>query len=458
VLLFSETSSLGQRIAKLFRRAEVDRAVYFALLTRGSQLLLGPISLILIATYFSPQVQGFYYSFSSVLALQSILELGFCIVIINVASHEWAHLQLDANGAICGSDAARSRLISLGRLIFKWYLALAVIFILGVGTGGYLFFIRKSYPGVTWRHPWFLLVLLTGLLLWVLPFNSILEGCNQVAQINRFKLRQGMISTPAFWLVIVLRGELWAGVAVAGINLGCNLYLLFKEYRRFFAPFFLSPPGKCISWGSEIWPMQWRLGISAIGSYFAFSFFTPVMFHYHGAIVSGQMGMTWFVVTGLQLTAQAWVFTRISRYGMLAARRDFSELDRYWLRTSGISLVVICMGAIAAWTAIYALNVWHIPIVQRLLAPWPTALFLLAAILMHISQCQSIYLRAHKQEPLMMLSVTSCLLIGLAVWLFGRRYGPTGAGAGYLAVMVLTVVWETFLWFQCRKIWHRAES
>ena len=181
------------------------------------------------------------------------------------------------------------------------------------------------------------------------------------------------------------------------------------------------------------------------------------MFHYHGATVSGQMGMTWFVVTGLQLTAQAWVYTKIARYGMLVAHKDYAELDRYWLRTSGISLVVVSFGAIIIWSLIYTLNILQVTFVYRLLAPLPTGLFLLGAVMMHISQCQSIYLRAHKQEVIMLLSLTSCLLIGLAVWLFGSRYGPTGAAAGYLAIMVFAVIWETFIWFHYRKIWHAPQ-
>jgi O-antigen/teichoic acid export membrane protein len=455
-LSISTSSHFGRWIAAVLSRAEVDRAVFLVLLNRGWQILTVPVALLLIARYFSPEVQGFYYTFGSVLALQSFLELAFCIVIINVASHEWARLRLDEGGNITGSQEALSRLVSLGRLVFKWYLALIVIFILGVGSGGYLFFAGKPYPGVAWQSPWIVLVILTGLLLWIMPFNALLEGCNQVAQVNKLKFRQGLLNTLALWLTIRLGGELWAGVAVATVNLGCNLYLLLIGYRRFFQPFFRPPQRQRISWRTELWPMQWRLTLSSMASYFGWFIFNPVMFHYHGAAVSGQMGMTWYVVTGLQLTAQAWVFTKIARYGMLVAHKDYEELDRYWLRTTGISLVVISLGAGAAWTLIYTLNAMQVPFVHRLLAPLPTGLFFLGAILMHVSQCQAVYLRAHKQEPFMVLSVVCCLLIGLAVWILGRRYGPTGAAAGYLAVTLLTALWSTVIWFRCRKIWHAA--
>jgi hypothetical protein len=73
---------------------------------------------------------------------------------------------------------------------------------------------------------------------------------------------------------------------------------------------------------------------------------------------------------------------------------------------------------------------------------------------MQVSQCQTAYLRAHKQEPIWVLSVTSSLAIGLLVWFLGSRCGPVGAGAGYLAVMGVAVIWETIIWFRFRAQWH----
>jgi len=133
---------------RLMQQAEVDRAVIFVVLTRGWQLLTGPVTLVLIATYFTPEVQGFFYTFASLLALQSFVELGFYLVIINVSSHEWAHLGLDENGYLIGEPKALSRLVSLGRLIFKWYAVASVVFVIAVGIIGFIFFSQTPYPDI----------------------------------------------------------------------------------------------------------------------------------------------------------------------------------------------------------------------------------------------------------------------------------------------------------------------
>jgi hypothetical protein len=54
--------------------------------------------------------------------------------------------------------------------------------------------------------------------------------------------------------------------------------------------------------------------------------------------------------------------------------------------------------------------------------------------------------------------VVSNAAVGGLVWWLGGRYGPSGAGASYLAVYAAVVVWETMIWRRCRAEWHRPVS
>ena len=125
---------------RLARKFAVDRAVLFALLLRIWTILSGPVTVLLIATKFSPEVQGFYYTFATILALQVFVELGLGVVITQFASHEWAKLRLDEAGNIVGDDHSLSRLVSIARLALKWYGLASIIVAIGLGIGGHLFF------------------------------------------------------------------------------------------------------------------------------------------------------------------------------------------------------------------------------------------------------------------------------------------------------------------------------
>jgi O-antigen/teichoic acid export membrane protein len=447
---------IGNGVRSLLRLAEVDLAVFFAVMTRAWQFLMGPITVLLIARYFSPELQGFYYTFASLLALQAFVELGFCIVILNTASHEWAHLRLDSDGHIRGESDALSRLVSLGRLVFKWYAAASGVFIVGVGVIGYAFFSKNSQAGVQWQLPWFVLVAATGLLLWTLPFNSLLEGCNQVATVNRFRLIQAILGNLALWSVMVIGGGLWAAVAMAAMKVLVDLYLLLVQYWRFFKPFLSRPSGLRLRWRTEILPMQWRLAVSGMACYLGSWLYSPVMFHYHGAVVAGQIGVTQALANVLSLFALPWVLTKVPHFGVLIAKKQYAALDARFLRLFVISLVLVSAGAGTLWIAVYLLNVLRYSLAGRLLPPLPSGLFFFTSILTHVSQCQAAYLRAHRREPLVVMSVSSNLLIGLLVWLLGSRFGPLGAAAAFLAVEATFVIpYATIVFFRCRAAWHK---
>ena len=128
------------------------------------------------------------------------------------------------------------------------------------------------------------------------------------------------------------------------------------------------------------------------------------------------------------------------------------------LRSSLVSIVVVTAGAAAIWVMVLGLNRTAIPQVQhlagRLLLPLPMGLFLLAIVVLQAAQCQVAYLRAHKKEPIVVLSMVCCVTTGLLVWSLGRTYGPAGAGAGYLGMAFVTLIWMTVIWQRCGKQWH----
>lgn len=441
---------------RLLNRLEVDQATFYGIALRGWQLLGGLVSVLLISRYFSRELQGYYYTFYAVLALQTFFELGLQIVVLNAASHEWASLSRDAQGRIVGQPAAYSRLVSLGRWIAWWYGAASVLFVVAVGCGGGWFFAGTPSPDIAWLSPWLTLVVLSGMLLWTLPFNALLEGCNQVTTVNRFRLIQAVCANLVVWTAIASGAGLWAAPATIVARILCDLYLLGVHSRRFFGAFWRPPAGPTIDWRKEIWPMQWRLALTGVVSYFEFFLYTPVMFQYHGKVVAGQMGMTWSLLVAMQAGALAWVQSRAPLFGMLVARRDFRELDRVYFRLTTISVVVLALGAVLAETCVWGLYASGHRLAARLLPPLPTGAFLLAIVLYQLPQCQNIYLRAHRREPLWQASIVACLSIGLLVWLWGSHYGPTGAAVGYLAVVALFILpYKTYLWWRCRHEWHQ---
>lgn len=444
------------KITGIARRVGVDAAVFFSIITKAWQIVHALVTIVLIAHYLAPETQGYFFTFGSLLGLQAFFELAFYLVIINAASHEWAHLRIDDQGRIAGDPDARSRLASLARLGLKWYAVGSLLFLIGTSTAGWLFFSKAPIPGVNWQAPWIALVCSTAVLMFTVSFTSILEGCNQVATIQRFRFFQVVLGSLALWGAFAMDLGLWALVAVSVVTVGRDAILIFGQYRNFFRSLVEPSDGPRIDWREDIWPMQWRLAISGSGivGFLALSMLNPVMFHYHGAVVAGQMGMTWAMAQGVQMMALAWIYARVPVFGQMIARRDWPALDYLWWRVSTISVVVAMLGGTAALVLVYSINVLGLSVAHRLLPLLPTAVLMLAVVFVQVAQCLTAYLRAHKKEPTVWMSFTCSLLVGVGVWQFGARYGPLGATCAYLTVTILTVIWETSIWRRCRAAWH----
>ncbi len=446
-------------LRKFLHKIDVDRPVFFGLLLRAWSLLSGPITLLLIVQSFSPILQGYYYTFSTLLALQIFVELGLGTVLQQFASHEWSYLQLDDNRKISGDEAALSRLTSLAQLAMKWYLAGASIVVIAVGGGGYLFFSYSAAHDIAWRAPWFVLCLLTGASVCLVPVWSLLEGCNQVASLYKFRLFQGICNALFLWGAILAGLKLWAPVISSVAALAAGVIFILSRYSLFFKELLLrKPTGDVIKWKKDILPMQWKIALSWISGYFLSSLFTPVLFHYHGPVIAGQFGMTWSIVGAVGGISGAWLAPKAPQFGMLIARREFNELNRRFWRVVGVFSCVMLMLSICCWLLVYALNIFCPAVSSRLLPPSTVAIFLIAQGVAVISSPFAVYLRAHKQEPLLILSVAAGVLAAISTIFFGKYYSANGVAIGFLLVNVITVPFVFLVWLRCKKVWHAAPT
>lgn len=445
-------------IVAQLQRVGMDASVFFLVVSRIWQFATGPVTIALMAVFFSPELRGYFYTFSSILALQVFFELSLHVVLINVVSHEWPQLEIDPEGQLTGDNVAKSRLISLLRTSLAWYGAAGILFVIICGSSGAVFLAQESVAISDWILPWISLVLVTGCLLFLQPFTAVLEGCDQLATVNRYRFRQAVCGSLIVWAIIVSGGGLWATAGSALMRLGWEVHLIGRKYGPFFRPLFACQTGEKVDWKREVWPLQWRLGFQGVAAWAALQMLTPVIFRYQGDIEAGRMGMTWNVLVAIQAATFSWVETRRPKFGQLASIRDYHELDRSFYRQTSISLSALLAGLILFWALITSLDFMPIPIAARIanlfLEPMQVAVLCIGIVSLQISSAIGVYIRAHKCEPFLIPALILCLGIVASVPYCAKTIGTTGAVVAWSSAITLfqLPVWAT-IWIRSRKQW-----
>jgi len=450
------------RLTKLLRFLGIDQAVAYTLLYRGWQLFANAAILILIAKSLTKIEQGFYYLFFSILSLQVFFELGLTYVLMQFASHESAKLTWTSRGSLEGDPTAEARLALLMRFAAFWYGVVALFLIIVLLPAGLLLFGRSAdaVQAPSWQLSWSGLVVATAGLLFISLAMSVLEGCGRIAEVARVRALQDILAYCVFGLALFFGARLRATPLLPITRVLVSFSWLVWSKRVFFLHFIrIEADQRLFNWWSEVWPMQWKIALSWISGYFTFQLFTPVLFAFAGAAAAGQMGMSLGITAAVTTLSIAWVQTKAPLFGQLIARRQFDELNKQFFRVLSQAAGIAALMSLSIWVAVVMLRAWRISWSERFLGPLPLGLLLLACCAQVLTYAVSVYLRAHKTEPLLACSIAVAVLTTISTYVLGHRFGAVGIAAGYLCVMTTAgLLWATLVFFSKRRIWHVAHE
>ena len=228
---------------------------------RAWQVPAAVVTTVLIALNFDEKTQGVYFTLFTVIGLQSLADSGLINVLMHAVSHEWSRLRLDQNGFLRGPRLIRRRVAAITRFGLMWFLLVGLaLMVVGIAVGVGLFHSQGVLDRVT--GPLVIGMLFAGSSLTLAPLIAVLEGCNQVEHVNRYRLMQAITGSVVVWSCLASGAELWTAVFAVLTQFVWECCLLFGRYRAFFFQLYRTPPN-AFDWKSEIWPLQWKIGVQS---------------------------------------------------------------------------------------------------------------------------------------------------------------------------------------------------
>lgn len=413
------------------------------------RLISGPATLLLIPVFLTPELQGYWFTFISLAALAVFADLGFTAILVQFAAHEFAYLQFDERGLLSGDAERLSRMSSLLRFAIRWAVLMSgLVFPLTLVIG--VLILSQKSTDIPWFLPW-VLYSCAGIMVFLnTTLLSFIEGCNLVGEAQKTRF---WISFCAFCAMVLALTSGWGLYALATSMLVAGVagtFLVLQRYGKiFFDLMKKGSNGPRYPWGGEILPLLGRYAISWGSGYFIFQLFTPIAFAYYAADVAGMVGLSFAIWTAVFTLSNTWMIIITPKINIFVSTQSYSELNTLFFRHLRFSVATFFLGAIVM------LALYQIPLVSeflgaRIVSPLSMSILGVAWLIQLIVSSMAIYMRAHKEEPMMYASVLVGLFISLSTWFIAVSFSFELFFVGYLSAYVLLLPWTVWMFNKYR--------
>ena len=412
------------------------------------------LTLLLISNLFSLEEQGLFFLFHSLISLQIFVELGMGNVIQNFSSHEVEIIRSATDPKSIKVKRASDQLGYIFKIGVIWFGCGSILltFILTFFGSEFISATNTYYKG--WQLIWIITGLLVSMLVAFQVFWSIIQGCNWVLEYYRFKIFQIFLGNITLWIIILADGKLWSIVGFVGAQvLVATIYLLIR-FRHFFYKLYKQKlKYNKLTWKKDLLPFQSLIFISFFSGYLAFNIQVPLTSILFGVEEAGKVGASWQLVGLISIISYAFIAPHGPQIAMWAQSKKYFKIKPYIQKISKTNLLIVVGLSIGLLLSISFIKLIKEPsfvfnIIERLGSTPQIIFMIIGHIAVSATIPLSIYLRAHKKEPIAHLSLIAGIFTLVGSYYFSIYLGVVGIGLGFMLSQLIVL---PFIIFKYKK-------
>jgi hypothetical protein len=429
-----------------------DPAVRYSLLSKLVAFGFGPFVILFVGAFMSPEEQGVYYVFGSLLQLRTFIDLGFSQSAQQLLAHAFSSLAFHRTQGIRGEKERLDAYLSIGRLVVHIYLWLGFATLLLLGLGGYLYLTSTLKDlSIDWKGPWWAMILSLGLSIGFQGFVTVSDSANLIAETNKWRFFSECAGIVVFLAFLGSGGGLWASSALSWARslvlalpitatLGGLVIRQIMTSRKLSADYLRG-----------IAPLQARNMVAYGMGFVVFYLYNPMALSISGALSAGLIGMSLQINNMVLNLSTTWINSKIPLMGNLAG--SGAEPELLALHDKGLAITVLSwLGAsLAVLAAAFAGKLFWPEIGSRYATLPVLACFVMGGLGQTWSHLRASYIRAHRIEPFAMLSIFQGLLTVALLWLLLPQHSVGGASAAFIISMATSALWVEVTFRRYRK-------
>lgn len=403
------------------------------------RFISGPVFLVLIPLYLTPEVQGYWYTIASLSALAVFADMGFSTILLQFAAHEFGSLNFNKRRIAEGDEKNLERLATLFHFAMRWTIKIAIIVFPIILVVGYII-LNQNETDVEWLLPWVLYGLASTIAFIASMLLSFIEGCNSVGEAHRIRLFIAVVAGLVTMYFLVSGKDLFALAYSAVISGMLTLALAIYRYKAFIYQLYQTSKKSNYNWSVEIFPLMWRYSISWVSGYFMLQIFTPIAFFYYGPVEAGAVGFSLGVIMAIFGISNIWMILITPKINMHIFDKDRLMINKMFYKHLLLSIATYSFGVLFLFFVIsFTGNLFQF--LDRLVDPFSLLVLSIAWMLQLIVNSLAIYIRAHKKEPLLVVAVISAIYISVTTLLIATTLPVHYYFFGFLTSYIFAFPW-----------------
>lgn len=427
-----------------------DKNLINTALNQLYKLISGPMMLLFIPLFLTQEEQGYWYTFTSLAALAIFADLGFSNIILQFAAHEFAFLRFKRNGEIEGDYVHLRKLADFFRFSVKWLGVIVSIVFPLIILYGFYFINLKEDENITWRIPWLIYAFSSAI---VFVYSSLLyffEGCNSVAKVEFIRFKISLITSTIVLIGLFFEIKLYALALSLLISFLYGLFMLYKNFNIAMRQLWKISREQYYSWKKEFFNLIWRYALSWCSGYFIFQIFVPLSFNYYDSIFAGKVGLSNSIWLAVMSISNIFLVAKTPYINMLISKKMWLELD-ITLKNIFIKLIGTYILGLISFFVLYITLYNKIFIFQRLLDKYTMLMLSVCWLLQLIVNFMAVYLRAHKKEPLMYVSIFCAVYVSISTFFIVNNYPNEYLFLGFLTSFIFVLPISIYIFYLQRK-------
>jgi O-antigen/teichoic acid export membrane protein len=201
--------------------------------------------------------------------------------------------------------------------------------------------------------------------------------------------------------------------------------------------------------------MQWRIALSSISGFLVSQLFNPLLFHYQSPAEAGKMGMSMSIANVALAFSLAWIATKFPAYGSLIQKKQYEHLDTIALRSTLQAFFFTVVLSISILMAVYLIKIYFPQYGNRVLSVYAIGALLFSNMTIFFITAMAGYLRAHKVEPLLAMSIITGVATAVSAWVCAKYFTAEVMTYSVVCINLLIALPLTaYIFIQKRREWH----